>query len=393
MRLLFLVRRVGPYHNARYEAAGPLLELTVVETRPVTSEYPWTTKASARNYRIEVLGSPADPDVGLRGRELRDAMARVFASVRPEIVACTGWADPEYHVALSLCHRMGIPAIVMSDSTRADERRLWWKESLKGFLVRGFSAAIAAGSRSRDYLVRLGMPNEAVFEPCDVVDNMHFESPRVGGGLTNSASAPGNYFLCVSRYLPKKNLIRLVDAFASYRKTRGAHAWDLVILGSGELKGQLEAAIKVSGTADHVHLPGFVQYDDLPSYYSGAGALVLPSLSDQWGLAVNEAMASGIPVIVSDACGCAPDLVAGGECGFTFNPTDTEALAGLLARVSVLAREERERMGSSGRRRIAGYSPKRFAEALVAAAGHATLNRRRPTLGTRLILSASVSRN
>jgi 1,2-diacylglycerol 3-alpha-glucosyltransferase len=381
MRTLFLVRRVGPYHDARYEAAGPLLELTVVETRPVTSEYPWTTKPSVRNYRLETLGNPADPDVGLRGKELRAAMARIFASARPEVVACTGWADPEYHVALRLCHKLGIPAIVMSDSTREDERRRWWKESLKGLLVRGFSAAIAAGSRSRDYLAQLGMLPEAVFEPCDVVDNMHFATPRVGGGLSNSASAPKNYFLCVSRYLPKKNLFRLVEAYASYRKARGVLAWDL------------DAAIAASGSADHVHLPGFVQYDDLPSYYSGAGAFVLPSLSDQWGLAVNEAMASGIPVIVSNACGCAPDLVANGECGVTFDPLDTGALAGLLAKVSGLSREERERMGSLGRKRIAGYTPQRFAEALVAATGYATRNRRQPAPGTRLVLAATVSRN
>jgi glycosyltransferase involved in cell wall biosynthesis len=320
-------------------------------------------------------------------------MARIFASARPEAVACTGWADPEYHVALRLCHKLGIPAIVMSDSTREDERRRWWKESLKGFVVRGFSAALSAGSRSRDYLAQLGMPPEAIFEPCDVVDNMHFAVPRVGGGMSNDASVPRNYFLCVSRYLPKKNLFRLVEAYASYRKARGEDAWDLVILGSGELKGPLEAAIAASGAADHVHLPGFVQYDDLPSYYSGAGAFVLPSLSDQWGLAVNEAMACGVPVIVSNACGCAPDLVADGGCGFTFDPRDTGGLAGLFARVSGLAREEREKMGSIGRMRIAGYTPQRFAEGLVSAVGYATRNRRRPAPGTRFVLSASLSRS
>jgi hypothetical protein len=95
MRLLFLVRRVGPYHDARFEAAGSLLDLTAVETRPVTTEYPWTTEASARNYKLDSLGKSEDPDVGLRGEGLRAAMGRVFEAAKPDVVACTGWADPE----------------------------------------------------------------------------------------------------------------------------------------------------------------------------------------------------------------------------------------------------------------------------------------------------------
>jgi 1,2-diacylglycerol 3-alpha-glucosyltransferase len=287
-----------------------------------------------------------------------------------------------------MCHSRGIPAIVMSDSTRRDEPRWWVKEVLKGLLVRSFSAAIAAGSRSRAYLGQLGVPAESIFEPWDVVDNSHFGIARVGG-----ADPPNPYFICVSRYLPKKNLFRLIEAYAGYLRAHGPGAWDLVILGSGELREKLEAAVAACGVSGNVRMPGFVQYADLPSYYSAAGALVLPSLSDQWGLAVNEAMACGIPVIVSDACGCAPDLVAKGDCGFTFDPTDTGALRLLLAKTAALSGDERARMGAIGRDRIGRYTPRLFAEALVAAAGHAAGNRRKAGVGTRIVLAASTYRN
>jgi glycosyltransferase involved in cell wall biosynthesis len=79
-----------------------------------------------------------------------------------------------------------------------------------------------------------------------------------------------------------------------------------------------------TGIGNKVHFFGFIQYDELPYFYNHAKALILPSWSDQWGLVVNEAMACGLPVLVSEKCGCAPDLVVNGKNGFTFDPNDPE---------------------------------------------------------------------
>src|ERR1700689_5233667 len=185
-RILFLVRRVGPYHDARFEAAGKALELTVAETRPETQEYPWTSRVTARSYRLMQLGRPVKADSGMRGPELAASLDRRFEVPRPEVVACTGWADPEYHSALARCHARGIPAIVMSDSTYEDEPRKWWRERLKKPMIRAFAAAVVAGSRSRAYLRRFGFPAEAIFDPWDVVDNGHFlrvAAKTMAGGL------------------------------------------------------------------------------------------------------------------------------------------------------------------------------------------------------------------
>jgi glycosyltransferase involved in cell wall biosynthesis len=391
MRLLFLVRRAGPYHDARYEAAGGLLDLTVAETRPQSREYPWSSVAGARNYRLAPFGVASNPEVGLRGDELQKAVNRCFEAAKPDVIACTGWADREYHAAVRRAHSLGVPAIVMSDSTYDDEPRTWWKERLKRPLIRGFAAAVVAGGRSRSYLRDLGFAPDAIFEPCDVVDNGHFaDQPRRVSGVT--CPPPGPYFLCVSRYLPKKNLFRLVQAFSAYRRLHVSGGWDLVILGSGELEKELAAAIEAAGVASQVHRPGFVQYDDLPSFYAGAGACVLPSLSDQWGLAVNEAMAAGLPVIVSTACGCAADLVVDGENGFLFDARDDASLTRLMERMATLADPERVRMGAAGRSRIARYTPHRFAEALVAAATRARIGFKPPSLATRMALGASALR-
>jgi 1,2-diacylglycerol 3-alpha-glucosyltransferase len=144
-----------------------------------------------------------------------------------------------------------------------------------------------------------------------------------------------------------------------------------------------------AGLDDRIHRPGFVQYGALPAYYASAGACVLPSLSDQWGLAINEAMASGLPVIVSRACGCARDLVVEGANGHTFDPLDREELTRILHRVASSPRATLDAMASASRERISGYSPVRFARALAAAAGYGLERRRAPKLGTRILLKAS----
>jgi glycosyltransferase involved in cell wall biosynthesis len=124
-----------------------------------------------------------------------------------------------------------------------------------------------------------------------------------------------------------------------------------------------------------VVLPGFIQYDALPAYYGLAGAFVHASTTEQWGLVVNEAMASGLPVIVSKRCGCVPDLVQDGVNGFSFDPYDVEALASLMQRVAAMADEQRRTMGEAGRRIIADWGPERFADGLMQAVEVA---RRRP---------------
>ena len=99
---------------------------------------------------------------------------------------------------------------------------------------------------------------------------------------------------------------------------------------------------------DRVHFPGFVQYDDLPVYYALARyALLLPSLKDTWGLVVNEAMASGLPVLVSDRCGCASHLVEENENGYVISPESTEAITNRLIRFAELSDEAHASMADA----------------------------------------------
>ena len=143
-------------------------------------------------------------------------------------------------------------------------------------------------------------------------------------------------------------------------------SWDLVLLGDGPLRETLNAQLTTLNLHSHVHLAGFKQYDELPVYYALAKAFVHPSTTEQWGLVVNEAIASGLPVIVSERCGCVPELVNGN--GFIFDPTDEHELASLLFRMATLSDDDRRRFADASYKIAANFAPERFGEGLDCAA-------------------------
>jgi len=187
---------------------------------------------------------------------------------------------------------------------------------------------------------------------------------------------PESYFLASARFIEKKNLPKLIQAYAEYRQRSEItsqtseisrnEVWDLVLLGNGPLKSDLCRLIPDLCLNGHVHLPGFKAYDELPVYYALANAFVHASTTEQWGLVVNEAVASGLPVIVSNRCGCAPELVNGN--GFTFDPTNEGELTARLLEMASLSDQERKHLGDNSYRIAANFAPERFGESLERAA-------------------------
>jgi glycosyltransferase involved in cell wall biosynthesis len=170
--------------------------------------------------------------------------------------------------------------------------------------------------------------------------------------------------------------------------------WDLVLLGDGELRDQLLMLRERHGLTHCVHLPGFRQYDQLPPYYALAAAFIHPSTVEPWGLVVNEAMASGLPVLVSNRCGCAPTLVHDGENGRTFDPNDSDEMTDCMLEMTRLAPELRQNMGCRSRQIVAEFGPAKFAEGLLAAATAALASRAKdPRLVDRLVLKSLLRRS
>jgi glycosyltransferase involved in cell wall biosynthesis len=264
----------------------------------------------------------------------------------------------------------------MSESSQNDMPRKEWKEAIKRKIVSLFDAALVGGKNHVSYMQKLGKKGNEVFTGYDVIDNDYFRSNtdniRERYKITRDRMGlPGKYFLASSRLISKKNLPFLIKAYADYRKLMQKNAFDLVIVGDGELRNEITALIYQLKLQHFIHLPGFRQYHQLPYYYAFASAFIHASISEQWGLVVNEAMASGLPVIVSEACGCAPDLVRNGSNGLTFSPYETRALTNIMLMMSS-ADCDLDSMGQKSREIISGCSPAQFGQGLRKAGEYAT---------------------
>jgi len=393
-RVAVLFQRFGPYHHARLNAAGRLLSVWGVEACAMEDTYAWARVEGAAAFTRVTL---TDRDSGDRRwkQELQRNLWRALDEIKPQVVVINGWSATDALSALWWCGKNKIPAVVMSESTAWDEPRVFWKEWIKGRLVKMCAAGLAGGTPHTDYLAQLGLPRDRIFLGYDIVDNDYFAAgaakwqkqkpeiekqklaDRVGLAKIENLPSPishlpsSPFFLASARFIEKKNLARLVRAYARYRAlaekseigNRKSEIWKLVLLGDGPLRADLCRQISDLGLQDFVLLPGFKQYDELPAFFGLAGAFIHASTTEQWGLVVNEAMASGLPVLVSNRCGCAADLVKEGVNGFTFDPLDPEQLPQLMLRISNF-QFPISSFGTASRRIIADWGPERFAGGL-----------------------------
>lgn len=365
MRIAILFARFGPYHVARLRALAHHHEVVGIELSGENLNYDWDAVSVDGLQHVELFDRNHRTVPPSR---LQTTLHEVLTRTAPDAVAIPGWWDPGALAALSWCRRHDVPTVLMSDSARRDHPRTWWKEQVKGRVVRLCQSGLAAGQRHESYLRDLGMSSDRIYHGYDVVDNAHFANRAEAArqrkeALRTELDLPDAYFLTCCRFVEKKNLPFLLRAYAQYRDRADA-PWPLVIVGDGPQRETLTTTAQRLGITEFIQLPGFKQYDELPAFYGLAEVLIQPSIREQWGLVVNEAMAAGLPVLVSDACGCAPDLVAEGENGYTFDPTNPDELADLLARIADPSCD-RAAMGAASQTRIQDWTPAVFAERLI----------------------------
>lgn len=386
IRCCILFDNLGPYHIARLTAASQVVNLVSIQGGSLSSTYAWNTTDGFSFPCINInLNGPSD---ALPRREFIRRLDNAMEEAAPEVVFVPGWASLLALAAMKWANRRSIPVVMMSETTPWDEPRVFWREAIKRRLLQNASAALVGGSPHRQYLIQLGMNPQSIFDGYDVVDNDYFYQ-SVSTIRSNDAEDHffvRDYILASNRFVEKKNLYRLLDAFSVHRN-RTENSWDLCLLGDGPLRSELLAycqdrELKVSFSAPWeksessffegnrngtVYFPGFRQIDQLPLFYARARAFVHSSTTEQWGLVVNEAMASGLPVIVSNRCGCAEDLVVCGKAGWVFDPFDVDKLADLFDDVRAISDAGHLALSLNALRQISFWGPLRFATGVKSA--------------------------
>lgn len=390
MNVIVFFINVGFYHAARISSTNQSCQplgwnLHAVQLTDDTLEHPWGDAQSGLGVPLTTLvQTPSFPGQSSGQKVLPVVSAQVvaehFSALKPDVIFLAGWSFDVCRKIWAWARRNGVPVVVMSESKRDDAPRAWWKELLKSHLyIRRFDAALVGGEKHRQYVHELGMPKAKIFTGYDAVDNMYFQTEadfaRQNQDLVRShhPKIPERPFLISAfRFIPRKNAIRLLNAYCAYKERFGSAAWDLVVCGSGEQREQLEQISAQQGLSESVHFVGFVPYSEVGKWYGLAQGLVHPAIQEQWGLVINEACAAGIPVLCSETVGAAPDLVRHRENGFLFDPLDEKALLKALTDLHSASESERLKMGEVSRQLVARCSPEVFGQSFVAAAKAAT---------------------
>jgi len=290
----------------------------------------------------------------------------------------------------------GCKTVLMTESWLGCENKSILKKIVKKNLIPLFDSALVGGVAQREYLVTYGFPCDAIHDGYNVVDNNYFElnSREPNNDCPLLGSLPPTYFLNLGRFVRKKNLTILIEAYSialskikhhfaqhsNYQTdSHGVSQPSLVLVGEGEMFDQLlhkafELGLNIRNGAvnmntskepEIIFLP-FQQISIVPMIMSRSIAFILPSLWEEWGLVINEAMACGVPVIVSNNVGCSFELIKDGVTGLLFDPRDSQHLADLLVRCFLDA-EFRHSLAINAKSESKNWSPKRFADGAVSA--------------------------
>jgi glycosyltransferase involved in cell wall biosynthesis len=329
---------------------------------------------------VFVANKSRDPGTHRFGGLKNPTMVREIRNWNPDVILIYGWSF-NAHLRVMRAFRGNVPILFRGDSTVLGNRSPFKQYARRLFLrwVLGHvDIALYAGKHNRDYYLDAGLDESQLVWAPHAVDNNRFTDQS---GRNEARAAEWRkmlaideedvVFLFAGKLVPWKDPMTLMTAFLRFaREPAGRHA-HLVFVGEGELRQALER--KAAGRRD-IHFLGFQNQSAMPAMYRLSNLVVLPSLRETWGLAVNEAMACSRAVIVSHLVGCAPDLVEPGETGEVFRCGDSDELATILTQMSD-APTTSVRMGLAARRLIDGWSVNAYAR-IVADAASAIATRR-----------------
>lgn len=346
MRVTVLHTRLSGYFTACLEAlkdkANPELQLFV---RPRDPNAPFDEE------QFVGLG-------GLYNRTEHNAK-EIFSLVRsfnPDVILASGWADAGY---LEVCRRMrsyDVPVVAGCDTQwKGSIRQIIASKTARWHVKRALDVLWVTGERQAMLARALGFDGDSLWDGYYACDWDQFAmDPKSLPVIRSEENSIG--FIYVGRYAPEKGIDTLVEAYQLYRDMVD-DPWPLFSVGAGQLAKTLEAV----GASNL----GFIQPKRLPSVLHRAGAFVLPSRTEPWGVVVHEAAAAGLPLILSSAVGAGVHLLRPGLNGYSFRPGDAYSLSKCMFDMHQASVTRRNRMSQVSYILSKQYTPNRWAETLI----------------------------
>lgn len=294
-----------------------------------------------------------------------DTLPRLVAS-RPDAVIAAELGARSVQAALYRRIRGGMPLLIWATLSERSERE-WGagRRALRRFILAAADGVIVNGESGARYISTFGVPDERIFrvnQPVDVDLFAAEPSCRPYDGVRR---------LLVCGMLVKRKGVHLLcaalRAWAAAHRDCKIEVW---FVGEGEMADTIAAHPRPANL--EFRLLGHKTYAELPALYAQVSHFVLPTLLDEWGLVVNEAMASGLPVLGSIHSQAVEELITEGVDGWIFDPLDPASFAAGLDRALLTDPAQLADMGAAARRRISSLTPQAAADR-IAHAVQATL--------------------
>ncbi len=284
-------------------------------------------------------------------------------TLNPRVLVVGGYARLEYWVGAVWGKVNGCRLLVLVESQLIDSQRHFLKEWIKRRFLQLCDGVLVDGIRHRSYALSLGMTDAQIcvkrgVGPIDAA--VWRDAVEREKALVLDRGQSGLAFLYVGRFAAEKALLDLLAAYATVPLHLNC---SLTLVGDGPERSALAEYVKAKQLR-RVLLPGFQQPERLPYWYARGDIFVLPSIREPWGYVVNEAMAAGLPVLISSQCGCGPDLVEPGRNGFIFPSGDVTKLAKIMNDCAQ-HRYDLKVMGHLAYQSILSYTPDRVADAVI----------------------------
>lgn len=359
MRVVILTSIMAPHRIAPFNtlASLPDIDLTVIYLAVTDPTRNWDTYAAEIDFRHIVLREHTRWRRGEAFVHLSSGLAAALRRAQPQVIVVGGWDQPSYLEAFLLGAIRRIPVIWWAESTLRDRRMSGdLAARMKAWLVIRAAVSVVPGAAAQDYLVSMGADPGRIWVAPNAVDNDVY---RAASRPRENRHGPVR-FLFVGRLESAKGILYLLDAWSRLRVP--GH---LTIVGEGPLAGRIARRVATMSLPS-VELVGHLDRARLAEMYGDADVFVFPSVSDPWGLVLNEAMASGLPLITTDLPGAVDDLVTDGDNGLVV-PTSTSE--GLLRAMDRLAgdRALRLSMGRRSAERIRAFEPGVWADGIAGA--------------------------
>ena len=251
----------------------------------------------------------------------------------------------------------------LSDHTEHGRGRL--RQWLRRWLFRQADGVLVNGDSGRRYVRRFGVTDRRIFTA-----NQTFAVGEFFDLPVTRPAAGAHRLLCVGQLIPRKGVDVLLGALARWGNANPGQRVELQVAGDGEQRAQLEALPLPANVV--VEYLGNQDYNQLKAVYADAGILAFPTLADEWGLVVNEAMAAGLPVLGSLYGQSVEELVTEGETGWTFRPDFPDEIDAALGRALATPPDELDRMRAAARERAARVTPQSVAASICSGIEHVT---------------------